>query len=208
MGAPNALNTWRSAASAVGSADAGPTDDDAVRRSEVGHRRALAQELRDREETRLVGDLPVAKEALAGPDRHRAADDGDGGRPAGVEVGEDGLHRPHVRVALVVDRRANADQDDLRRDVRRPLEDRERARRDRLGQRFRDAPFGERDATVPERGQAFRIGLDELDGVTHPGEADGTDETHVSGAHDGDGSTRGGVRFWHLPTVAGCLRAV
>ena len=104
-----------------------PPDHDARRMCEIGERRPLAQELGDREEARLVGDVAVAQQALRGPDRHRAADDDDRRRIEPGDVGQDRLDGTDVGVPVVVDRRPDADEDDLGRRLRGVIEDGQRA---------------------------------------------------------------------------------
>ena len=166
------------------------TDDDPMRRGEVCERGSLGKELRDGEEQRLIDDVVIAEETLAGPDRCRAADHRDGSRLERPDLSEDSLDRAHVGVAPIVDRRSHADEDDLRGGARRPVQDLQVARLQRRGQRILDAWFTEREATVPELDEALGIRLDQLDRMAHPGQPDGTHETDIPGADHGDGSAR------------------
>ena len=76
------------------------------------------------------------------------------------------------------------------------VEDAQVARCEGGVERVLDAFLGERDAALAQRGESLRVGLDQLDTVAHPGQADGADETDVPGPDDGDGAP-GGVRFRH-----------
>ena len=167
---------------------------------EIGERRSLAQELGDREEARLVGDVPVAQQALRRPDRHRAADDDDRRRIEPGDVGQDRLDGTDVGVAVVVDRRPDADQDDLGRRLRSVVEDRQVARGQGRVECLLDALLGERNAALAQRGETVAVRLDQFDPVAHPGQADGADETDIAGPDDGDGAP-GGITFLHRAEV-------
>src|SRR6476469_9251613 len=106
--------------------------------------------------------MPVAEETLAGPDGRRAADDRDGLRLECTDLGQDRLDRADIGVAAIVDRRAHADEDDLRGRARGPIEDADVARRDH-GLECRLQPgLVERDAPVAQLDESLWVRLDEL----------------------------------------------
>ena len=72
-----------------------------------------------------------------------------------------------IGVAAIVDRRADADEDDLRGRARGPIEDGDVARREHGLERLLHAGLVERDAAVAQLDEALRVGLDELDRVAH-----------------------------------------
>ena len=67
----------------------GRSDDDPMWRAEVAQRRALGEELGDREEAHFVDHVAVAEETLAGPHGRRAAHDRDGLWLEGTDLGQD-----------------------------------------------------------------------------------------------------------------------
>jgi hypothetical protein len=91
-------------------------------------------------------------------------------------------------MAPVVDRGPDADEDDVRGDARGAIEDGQVARCESVREGILDTGLTERDVAVAELDESVGICLDELDRVTHPGQADGADKAHITGSDDGDGS--------------------